>query len=412
MDILIYFFNVECPNCGYISFKQEKDCGSCGRILNRATTLSASLFRNDSFTIFLNSKAAEKEQDETCLSSSQVHEEIPVINPSQNSQENLENTLENFLLNLSDAEQDHLEATLKSDSSKLEVTNYSPMEFRVDVHTNPKEVKQEMQEHKSEDFLLNLSDAEQDHSEATLKSDSSKLEVTNYSPMEFRVDVHTNPKEVKQEMQEHKSEDFLLNLSDAEQDHSEATLKSDSSKLEVTNYSPMEFRVDAHTNLQEEGLELMKISEEELAASATNKTKHEETQFEKLEIKDNLYKTISNEDVEFDNDGKKFESTLPSFQNMGQDITEPMAPALDLGHTEILGFEPENPAQDSALSSSRLSKLEISTNLDDTLLTEDIEQDMVEPQAPVLDLGNAEVLLESTAEDSSSPPSESTRIYG
>ncbi|MBT4258537.1 MAG: hypothetical protein HOD90_01345 [Nitrospina sp.] len=300
MDILIYFFNVECPNCGYISFKQEKDCGSCGRILNRATTLSAPLFRNDSFTVFLSSKAAKKEQDETCLSSSQIHEEIPVIEPSQNSQENSEHTLE----------------------------------------------------------------------------------------------------------------DFLLNLSDAEQEHSEATLKPDSSKLEVTNYSPMEFRVDAHTNLQEEGLELMKISEEELAASATNKTKHEETQFEKLEIKDNLYKTISNEDVEFDNDGKKFESTLPSFQNMGQDITEPIAPALDLGHTEILGFEPENPAQDSALSSSRLSKLEISTNLDDTLLTEDIEQDMVEPQAPVLDLGNTEVLLESTAEDSSSPPSESTRIYG
>ena len=360
MDILIYFFNVECPNCGYISFKQEKDCGSCGRILNRATTLSASLFRNDSFTIFLNSKAAEKEQDETCLSSSQVHEEIPVINPSQNSQENLENTLEDFLLNLSDAEQDHLEATLKSDSSKLEVTNYSPMEFRVDVHTNPKEVKQEMQEHKSEDFLLNLSDAEQDHSEATLKSDSSKLEETNYSPMEFRI--------------------------------------------------------DAHTNLQEEGLELMEASEDELAIAATNKTKHEETQFEKLEIKDNLYKTISNEDVEFDNDDRKFKSTLPSFQNMGKDITEPMAPALDLGHTEIFGFEPEKPAQDPALSSSQLSKLEISTNLDDTLLTQDIEQNMLEPQAPVLDLGNTEVLLglerESTAEDSSSPPSESTRVYG
>ena len=304
MDILIYFFNVECPNCGYISFKQEKDCGSCGRILNRAATLSAPLFRNDSFTVFLSSKAAKKEQDETCLSSSQIHEEIPVIEPSQNSQENSEHTLE----------------------------------------------------------------------------------------------------------------DFLLNLSDAEQEHSEATLKPDSSKLEITNYSPMEFRVDAHTNVQEEGLELMKISEEELAASATNKTKHEETQFEKLEIKDNLYKTISNEDVEFDNDDRKFKSTLPSFQNMGKDITEPMAPALDLGHTEIFGFEPEKPAQDPALSSSQLSKLEISTNLDDTLLTQDIEQNMLEPQAPVLDLGNTEVLLglerESTAEDSSSPPSESTRVYG
>jgi len=290
---------MQCPNCGYISFKQEKDCSSCGRILNRADTLSASLFRNDSFTVFLNSKAAEKEQDEACLSSSQIHEETPVIEPSQNSQDNLEHDLG--------------------------------------------------------DFLLNLSDAEQDHSEATLKSDSSKLEETNYSPMEFRVDVHTNPKE--------------------------------------------------------EGSELIKVSEEELTTPAINKTKHEETQFEKLEIKDNLYKTISNENVEFDNDGKKFESTLPSSHNMGQDITESMAPALDLGYTETFGLEPENPVQDRASSSSQISKLEISANLDDTLLTEYIEKDMAEPQAPVLDLGNTEVLglePESTSEDSSSPQSEST----
>jgi hypothetical protein len=360
MVILIYFFNVQCSNCGYISFKQEKACGSCGRILNRSATLSPSLFRNDSFTIFLNSKAGEKEHDETCLSSSQVHEEIPVIEPSQNSQEN--------------------------------------------------------SEHNLEDFLLNLSDAEQNPSEATLISDSAKLEVTNNSPMEFRVDGHSNHKDVKQEMQEHKSEDFLLNLSDAEQNPSEATLISDSAKLEVTNNSLMEFRVDGHSNNQEKELELMKVSEEQLAVPATNTTKHEETQFEKLVIKDNLYKTISNEDVEFDNDGKKFESTLPSFQNMGQDITEPMAPALDLGHTEMFSFEPENLAQDPALSSSQLSRLEIGANLDDTLLTENMEQDMVEPQAPVLDLGNTQVLLglgpESAAEDSSSSPSESTRIYG
>ena len=289
---------MQCPNCGYISFKQEKDCGSCGHILTRAAALSASLFRNDSFTIFLSSKAAEKEQDGTCLSSSQVHDEIPVIGPSQNSWKNLEHNLD----------------------------------------------------------------------------------------------------------------DFLLNLSDAEKDNSEATLKSDSPKLEVTNYSPMELGTNVHNNLQEEEeLELMQVSEEELVAPTTNRTKHVETQFKKLEIKNNLYKTISNKDVKFENTGKKFEATLPHSQNMEQNITEPMAPALDLGNTEIFGFELENSAQDPASSSSQLDKLEANNSLDDTLFTEEIEKDTIEPQAPVLDLGNTEVLLgiepESTAEDSPSPPS-------
>ena len=288
---------MQCPNCGYISFKQEKNCGSCGHILTRAEALSASLFRNDSFTIFLSSKAAEKEQDGTCLSSSKVHDEIPVIEPSQNSWKNLEHNLD----------------------------------------------------------------------------------------------------------------DFLLNLSDAEKDNSEATLKSDSPKLEVTNYSPMELGTNVHNNLQEEELELMQVPEEELVAPTTNRTKHEETQFKKLEIKNDLYKTISNKEVKFENDGKKFEATLPHSQNMEQDITEPMAPALDLGNTEIFGFEPENPAQDPASSSSQLDKSEANNSLDDTLFTEEIEKDTIEPQAPVLDLGNTEVLLgiepESTAEDSPSPPS-------
>ena len=175
----------------------------------------------------------------------------------------------------------------------------------------------------------------------------------------------------------------------------------------------MELGTNVHNNLQEEELELMQVPEEELVAPTTNRTKHEETQFKKLEIKNNLYKTISNKDEKFENDGKKFEATLPHSQNMEQDITEPMAPALDLGNTEIFGFEPENPAQDPASSSSQLDKLETNNSLDDTLFTEEIEKDTIEPQAPVLDLGNTEVLLgiepESTAEDSTSPPSEPTR---
>ena len=307
---------MQCTNCGYISFKQEKGCSSCGFIPKKADTSSSSLFRNDSFTIFLSPKTTEREQEETYTSSSQILQKIPIIESSESSQKNLK--------------------------------------------------------HKPEDFILNLSDAEQDYSGASLNSDFSRLENTESSHTEFREDITYNSQEAKKKVQEHKSAEFLLNLSDAEEDHSEPILKGVSSKTETADFSRMEFRVDADTGLQERD------------------------------------ETISKKDVELDNAEKKVEVTLPLSKNMEQDIANPMAPVLDLGNTEILlDPKPESPTKDP--TSSQLDKLEIDNNSDNTLFTEDIEQGIAEQMAPPLDLGNTEILLDLEPENNaeSSPPSKS-----
>ena len=180
---------MQCTNCGYISFKQEKDCGGCGFISKKANTSSSSLFRNDSFTIFLSPKTTEIEQDETYTSSSQILQKIPIIESSESSQKNLKRKPEDFILNLSDAEQDYSGASLKSDFSRLENTESSHTEFREDITSNSQEAKKKVQENKSAEFLLNLSDAEEDHSEPTLKENSSKTETAGFSRREFRVDA-------------------------------------------------------------------------------------------------------------------------------------------------------------------------------------------------------------------------------
>ncbi|SVE43915.1 uncharacterized protein METZ01_LOCUS496769, partial [marine metagenome] len=54
---------MQCPDCGYICFKQAKDCGNCGFNFKKAATSAATLFQNDSFTIFAGSKTPEKGQE-------------------------------------------------------------------------------------------------------------------------------------------------------------------------------------------------------------------------------------------------------------------------------------------------------------------------------------------------------------
>lgn len=67
---------------------QEKNCGSCGFNFKKATTSPASLFRNDSFTIFSSPKSSEEEQESLGASSPQAGEGIAVIDPPESSQEN------------------------------------------------------------------------------------------------------------------------------------------------------------------------------------------------------------------------------------------------------------------------------------------------------------------------------------
>jgi hypothetical protein len=119
---------MQCPDCGYISFRQEKACGSCGFNFKKVTT--ASLFRNDSFTVF------RKEQESSDVSPLQAGEDIAVMEHPEESRKKPESG--EFLLDLSDAEQDHSKDNLKS-----EAVEFTPMEFSTDSYINLEEMEVE-----------------------------------------------------------------------------------------------------------------------------------------------------------------------------------------------------------------------------------------------------------------------------
>ena len=143
MGFLYYFFNMQCPDCGYICFKQAKDCGNCGFDFKKAATSAASPFRNDSFTIFAGSKIPAKGQESSSATVSADSEEIAVMDAPEGSQENPEVESGDFLLNLSDAEQEFSATTLESTTSDSDTLEFTPLEFGADANINLEEVEVE-----------------------------------------------------------------------------------------------------------------------------------------------------------------------------------------------------------------------------------------------------------------------------
>jgi hypothetical protein len=136
---------MECPDCCYISFKQEKNCGSCGFNFKKAATSPESLFRNDSFTIFSRPKSFEEES--LGASTPQAGEGIAVIDPPESSQENQEFSSGEFLLDLS--------ATNKEEPD----TNLEEIEVEgLGLGLEPLEEEPEISDSNSEDITLNISD--------------------------------------------------------------------------------------------------------------------------------------------------------------------------------------------------------------------------------------------------------------
>ena len=125
MGFLRYFFNMQCPDCGYICFKQAKACGGCGFDFKKAKTSTKSLFRNDSFRIFAGSEIIEKEQESSAVTPPANSEEIAVMDPPGDSLVNPEQDSEEFLLNLSDAEEESPETDFKPSTSESDVLEFS-----------------------------------------------------------------------------------------------------------------------------------------------------------------------------------------------------------------------------------------------------------------------------------------------
>jgi hypothetical protein len=153
---------MKCPDCCYISFKQEKNCGSCGFNFKKAAISPESLFRNDSFTIFSRPKSFEEES--LGAPTPKTGEGIAVIDPPKSSQENQEFSSGEFLLDLSATNKEAPDTNLE----EIEVEGLG-------LGLEPLEEEPEISNSSSEDITLNISDLlEEAKIELELASSSSQ----------------------------------------------------------------------------------------------------------------------------------------------------------------------------------------------------------------------------------------------
>jgi hypothetical protein len=180
---LIYFFNMKCPDCCYISFKQEKNCGSCGFNFKKAATSPESLFRNDYFTIFSRPKSFEEESFD--VSTPQAREGIAVIDPLESSQENQELNSGEFLLDLSATNKEKPETNLKSNAFEPDTGGFVPMEFGTDSDINLEEIE-------VQGLGLGLEPLEEEPKSSDSNLEDIKLNISNLLK-EAKKELESNP---------------------------------------------------------------------------------------------------------------------------------------------------------------------------------------------------------------------------
>jgi hypothetical protein len=127
-------------------------------------------------------------------------------------------------------------------------------------------------------------------------------------------------------------------------------------------------------------------------------------QLDELKIKNDLDDFLSTEDVELNKVSNKLDITLPPSQNIEKDLAEPMAPILDLGNTEILlDLEPESPTEELSPPLARLDELRIKRVIDhseEALVISDDET----PEVTIEDLSLNLEDLNSTADPENPHP--------
>ena len=129
---------MQCPKCEYICFRKTKVCGSCGFNLKKANTSNTNLFREDSFTIFADSPAPAQVQESAII----VEDSIAVMTPpEENTQESPEPLKsDDFALNLEDAEQTPAIVESPSEPDPME---FAPLEFGSNVDITLEEIEVE-----------------------------------------------------------------------------------------------------------------------------------------------------------------------------------------------------------------------------------------------------------------------------
>lgn len=233
---MIYFFNMQCPDCDYISFKQEKECGSCGFSFKKAATSTDSLFRNDSFTIFA-TKAPEV-QESSSAPSPMAGEDIAVIEPSEG--ESPELASGDFLLNLDDAKQDTAETPIKPETSDADTVDFSSMEFGTDVDIN-------LEEMEVEGLGLGLEPLEEEpptpsEAEETQVDVSVEPETVDLSPenIELKIDGLDSSSAEEPEVTNSADEDIELKINELEDTPADVDSEKDDEELKITPSQDLE----------------------------------------------------------------------------------------------------------------------------------------------------------------------------
>ncbi len=301
---------MQCPNCSYISFKQEKVCGSCGFSFKKASLSSESLFRNESFSIFSHSKASS-EQESSSVSTPHTADDIAVAEPPIDQNTDLETG--EFLLNLSDAQKEPVETNLESESSEQKTPDFSSMEFGTDAGINLEEMEVEglglgLEPIEEEPSTSASSDTETDVTEVSLESEietQEALETIDLSQENIDLKIDglndtTSEESIKIEQPE---EDIALEINGLEDSAETNALEPESAneELKITPAINLDHEADEPEapvlDLGDTEISLDMSDEPETPEASPPRPETEELEI-KLEIDDSDGPlTISNEEI-------------------------------------------------------------------------------------------------------------------
>ena len=185
---------------------------------------------------------------------------------------------------------------------------------------------------------------------------------------------------------------YLLGLSATKKEEPKTNFKLDAAEPSIEGFFPIGFGTDADMNLEEMeveglGLRLEPLEEEPPPTPETSKTEPEETLFESSEEPEADYLDLSPEssdhlELKIDRLGIGFSEELEVSDSNSEDIILNISDLDNSPSIKNLTLEESKKELQLAPSPSQRT-----------------EQDTLEPAAPVLDLGNTEIILD-TDEDS------------
>lgn len=133
---------MQCPDCGYISFKQEKACGSCGYKFKKSAKSSKLFADSESFSIFAGASAtsSQAKEQESQGNSYSGGESVGVMDAHEEPSF-IDSETGDFNLDLSEAQTEVSEEVPDTSSTQTEEVDYEDLEFDPDADIDLGEVE-------------------------------------------------------------------------------------------------------------------------------------------------------------------------------------------------------------------------------------------------------------------------------